>query len=242
MRQVVVVCARPEPVALKIKKGDTVKPCRPDPRQELLPTEAIQVRESDNTVLINGILANIREYEIIVPEKVMKITFMDGSTEKTVLKKGDTFSVEAGLRIAIAKHVGRRDYNLAGIENLANRLSYLKCIDKMISKVMREYNQNQKQLKKLEENQRELEAAKARKARKAALKRARRAVNEGQNESGCCSHSCRCEESSHEMEDEAVPREARERNHAPNHLNITRSPHRGSSVTKVTRNKNDRKR
>lgn len=138
---------------------------------EPIPSDSIMVRESDNAILINGTLANVRHYEIIVPKKVMKITFMDGSSEKVVLKPGDHFDVATGIRIAIAKHVGRQYYNLAGIENLAERLSYLKCIDKMISKVMREYDQNQKQLQKIEDNQRAIEEAKIRKAEKAARKK-----------------------------------------------------------------------
>lgn len=180
-----------------------------------MPSDSIMVRESDNAILINGILANVRHYEIIVPEKVMKITFMDGSSEKVVLKPGDTFDVETGIRIAIAKHVGRQYYNLSGVENLAERLSYLKCIDKMVSKVMREYEQNQKQLQKLAENQKAIEEAKIRKAEKAAEKRARRAAE-------TCKCADECTRDSRRYEGPNDSDEARRMTVRPR---ITKTPH-----------------
>ena len=182
MRRVVVVSAPTVPVQVCLHrtgvqdKNDRVWGGEKPKQFEPVLLDSIMVDQSDNVIMINGILANVRHYEIIVPEKVMKITFIDGSSEKVVLKPGDTFDVETGIRIAIAKHVGRQYYNLAGIENLANRLSYLKCIDKMISKVMREYDQNQKELERLAENQKAIKEAKIRKAEKAAQKRARRAA------------------------------------------------------------------
>lgn len=186
-----------------------------EPREfEPVLLDNIMVDQADNVIMINGILANVRHYEIIVPEKVMKITFMDGSSEKVVLKPGDTFDVATGIRIAIAKHVGRQYYNLAGLENLAERLSYLKCIDKMISRIMREYEQNQKQLEKLAENQRAIEEAKVRRAEKAARKREARKTR-----------MCECSNSCKDTRHYDGPRDSEEARRLAVRPKITKTPH-----------------
>lgn len=109
-----------------------------------IPSDAIQLRESDNTILINGIIANVDSYKILVPDRVVQVKFIDGSFEKVVLQDGDIFDLDTAIRICIAKHVGRRYYNLSGIEDLTRRLSYLKCIDKMILKVHKKMNAEKK--------------------------------------------------------------------------------------------------
>lgn len=218
----IIVVAKPKTVPLNVcvqKVGVNANSCSfsekalnqiTKPSYNPVPSDAIMVRAEDNAILINGVLANVQYYEIIVPKKVMKITFVDGTSEKVVCKKGDPFSVEDGIRIAIAKHVGRPYYNLKGIENLATRLSYLKCIDKMISKVIRQYEQEQKQIKKLEENQRAIEEAKVRKAEKAARKREARRKSKECEKKTCDAASCKCDQyEGPNKDDEATPRDNR---------------------------------
>lgn len=139
-----------------------------------IPQNSIQVRKEDNAILINGRLANVVRYEIIVPNKVMRVTFADGTQEKVVCHALDTFSVDQGIRIAIAKHVGRDYYNEKGIENLAERLSYLKCIDKMIDKLDRRYVAEQKAKAKKEADDREAKLREERRAKKRAEEKRRR--------------------------------------------------------------------
>lgn len=102
----------------------------------------------DNVVMINGIYANIRCYRILNPNKVILVEFCDNSYEKMVLHKGDTYNLDRGLVIAIAKHVGRKLYNARGIENLADRLEGMKCIDKILHKAHVEYRRRIREAEK----------------------------------------------------------------------------------------------
>lgn len=65
-----------------------------------------------------------------------------------VLHKGDTYNLDRGLVIAIAKHVGRKLYNARGIENLADRLEGMKCIDKILHKAHVEYRRRIREAEK----------------------------------------------------------------------------------------------
>lgn len=147
-------------IAVTVHNTQSCSPYRPwlnsDKRTpnmvQLILPDAIQIRDSDDMILINGIPANIDSYRIIVENLVVGVKFMDGGFEKAVLHEGDTFDLDTAIRICIAKHVGRKYYNLKGIEYLAEHLSHLKCIDKMISKVHKKMKQEQKQKAKEEKD------------------------------------------------------------------------------------------
>jgi hypothetical protein len=114
---------------------------------ETLHEDKMQIHES-GLVLINDICANIRTYEIVVPEKVVRVYFVDGGVEKVVVHKDDKFDLDTGLRVAIAKHVGRKFYNLAGIEYLAKKLSYLKAVDKILHRAHVQYRKDNRDAEK----------------------------------------------------------------------------------------------
>lgn len=174
------------PMGIQVINLDEVcrscNPCRTDSKQyesqrsvpkpkniRTIPTDTIRVYEDTDIVEINGICATIVCYKIIVPDKVILVEFADGTREKMTLNKGDKFDIDTGLRIAIAKHVGRKYYNVAGIENLAQKLSYLKCIDKMIHKAHVENRRRQRILDtQMKQKQIQDEAKAKRKAKKQA--------------------------------------------------------------------------
>lgn len=57
----------------------------------------------------------IKDVNIIVPDKVVEVTFADGTKEKSVCKEPDTFSLESAISICISKKImgGSSAYNNA---------------------------------------------------------------------------------------------------------------------------------
>jgi hypothetical protein len=68
---------------------------------------------SDDDIINYSKLPIIADVKIIVPNKVIKVFFTDGSFEKSVCDEEDTFSLEAGINICIMKKVlgGTKAYN-----------------------------------------------------------------------------------------------------------------------------------
>lgn len=78
----------------------------------------------------------IKDYVIIVPNKVVEVLFKDGNTEKMVCHKEDTFDIRRCLFIALAKHLYKNEYTFEGIEYKANKMMmmkrYVKTVDAAI--------------------------------------------------------------------------------------------------------------
>lgn len=78
----------------------------------------------------------IKDYVIIVPNKVVEVLFKDGNTEKMVCHKEDTFDIRRCLFIALAKHLYKKEYTFEGIEYKANKMMmmkrYVKTVDAAI--------------------------------------------------------------------------------------------------------------
>lgn len=57
----------------------------------------------------------IKDVNIIVPNKVVEVTFADGTKEKSVCREPDTFSLESAISICISKKImgGSSSYNNA---------------------------------------------------------------------------------------------------------------------------------
>lgn len=108
----------------------------------------IEVSNYSGDVRINGILVTIVSYEIIVPNKVMRVQFADNSYEKLVVHKDDKFDLDTGLRIAMAKHAGKKILTQEGIENLSEQLKYYKAIEKIIHKAKVAYRAEARKLEK----------------------------------------------------------------------------------------------
>ena len=111
----------------------------------------IEVSNYSGDVRVNGVLVTIVSYEIIVPNKVMRVQFADNTYEKLVVHKDDKFDLETGLRIAMAKHAGKKTLTQEGIEYLSEQLKYYKAIEKLIHKAKVAYNA---EIRKLEKEQR----------------------------------------------------------------------------------------
>ena len=137
-----------------------------------------------NTNVLNGTTITIekplsdiiKDIDVIVPGKVMVITFNDDKQEKLVCQKEDHFSLRFGCFIAIAKHLYKDTYTSEGIEHMATEMSYQIHYVKIVNKALKNYS------KKCEEKEKEnrlesekKEAAERKKAKREAYKKRRKA-------------------------------------------------------------------
>ncbi len=121
----------------------------------------------------------ITDINIIVPNKVVEVTFADGEKEKMVCREEDTFNLRNCLFIAIAKHLYKKDYTFEGIEWKASQLTYLKKYVKIVDSALRAFNKKQKEIAGLEENYKaEQERIERKRIKKQAYKERRAAKRE----------------------------------------------------------------
>lgn len=121
----------------------------------------------------------ITDIDIIVPNKVVEVTFADETKEKMVCHKDDTFNLRNCLFIAIAKHLYKKDYTFEGIEWKAFELKHLKKYVKIVDSALKAFEKKQKDIVKLEENRKaELESIERKRAKRQAYKERRTAKRE----------------------------------------------------------------
>lgn len=127
----------------------------------------------------------IKDINIIVPGKVMVVTFNDDKQEKLVCQKEDHFSLRFGCFIAIAKHLYKDTYTPEGIEAKATEMSYQIHYVKIVNKALKNYSKKcdeKAKEKRLEAEKKE--TAERKKAKREAYKERRKARLEAErNES-----------------------------------------------------------
>lgn len=119
---------------------------------------------------------NIKDINVIVPGKVMVVTFNDGSQEKLVCQKEDHFSLRFGCFIAIAKHFYKDTYTPEGIEHMATEMSYQIHYVKIVNKAIKNYSkkcEEKAKEKRLEFEKKEI--AERKRAKREAYKERRKA-------------------------------------------------------------------
>ena len=125
-------------------------------------------------VMPNEIISDIN---IIVPDKVVEITFGDGKTEKMVCHKEDTFDLRKCCFIAIAKHLYKKEYTQEGIEYMATQLTYQKKYVKIVDKALKDYKRKEEEKAekiRREEEEKIIRARQSLKRRKQKERRAQR--------------------------------------------------------------------
>ena len=90
----------------------------------------------------------ITDINVIVPGKVVEITFKDGGKEKMVCHKDDTFDLRKCCFIAIAKHLYKKEYTQEGIEYMATQLAYQKKYVKIVDKALKDYKKKEEEKEK----------------------------------------------------------------------------------------------
>jgi len=108
----------------------------------------------------------ITDIDIIVPDKVVKVYFVDGTNMKMVCHEEDIFDLKRCLFIAIAKKLFKDRYTWEGIEHKATELSYLKSVTKVVDKALKDFNKKQEAIAKLEKNAEEEKKSRAKKKAK----------------------------------------------------------------------------
>lgn len=99
-----------------------------------------------NTICVNPYV--IKGFEIIVPDKVIKVLFADGEVMKMVCHEDDTFDLRRGLFVAIAKKKYKEKYTWEGIEMMATKMAYTKEYVKIVDSAIKQYNTAQKAIAK----------------------------------------------------------------------------------------------
>ncbi len=102
-----------------------------------------------------NIREHIKDYVIIVPNKVVEVLFEDGTTEKMVCQEEDTFDIRRCLFIALAKHLYKKEYTFEGIEYKANEMMYIKQYTKMIDHVIKNHVKGELAVQKKKQQEQE---------------------------------------------------------------------------------------
>ena len=124
---------------------------------------------------------NIKNINVIVPDKVVEIEFYDGK-EKMVCHEDDTFDLRKCCFIAIAKHLYKKEYTQEGIEYMATQLTYQKKYVKIVDKALKDYKRKEEEkaekIRKEEEEKiiRERQSIKRRKQKERRAQRHREAL------------------------------------------------------------------
>ena len=125
---------------------------------------------------------NILDINVIVPGKVVEITFCDMLKEKMVCHEDDTFDLRKCCFIAIAKHLYKKEYTQEGIEYMATQLTYQKKYVKIVDKALKDYKRKEEEkaekIRKEEEEKiiRERQSIKRRKQKERRAQRHREAL------------------------------------------------------------------
>ena len=119
----------------------------------------------------------ITNIKMIVENKVVEVTFFDGTKEKMVLVEPDEFSMEDCLYIALAKKLYKKDYTFEGIEYKSKELRYMKKYVKIVKEGLKLWKQIQKKEADEKETQ-EMIQIKRKKRAEYKVRRAERKRNE----------------------------------------------------------------
>lgn len=110
----------------------------------------------------------IKEINIIVPNKVVEVIFADDHKEKMICHQDDEFDLRRCLFIAIAKRKYKQSYTCEGIEYKATELSMMKEYVKIVDKAIKAYKKKLVDIAKAEnEHKAYLERAEKKRIKKA---------------------------------------------------------------------------
>lgn len=134
--------------------------------------------EPTGMISINNI-NNIKDINIIVPNKVVEVIFINGTKEKMICHDDDEFDIRKCLFIALAKRLYKNNYTFEGIEFKAQELMYQKKYVKIVDSALKNYERKQRESTKLEANYKaEQERIEKKRAKKLAYKKRRDARRE----------------------------------------------------------------
>ena len=118
---------------------------------------------------------NILNINVIMPGKVVEITFCDMLKEKMICHKDDTFDLRKCCFIAIAKHLYKKEYTQEGIAYMATQLTYQKKYMKIVDKALKDYKRKEKEKAEKIRKEEEEKIVRARQSLKRRKQKERRA-------------------------------------------------------------------
>lgn len=135
-----------------------------------------KLTRSEMTITVKKPLSNIiKDIDVIVPGKVMVVTFDDDRQEKLVCQVEDHFSLRRGCFIAIAKHLYKNTYTSEGVEHVATEMSYQIPYVKIVNKAIKNYSKKcEKKAKEKQLEAEKKEAAERKRAKREAYKERRK--------------------------------------------------------------------
>lgn len=104
----------------------------------------------------------ITDVEILSPNKVVQVTFLDGTKEKAVCSKEDDFSLEVGITICLAKKFlgGTKEYNSTirkALKIIDNKGKLKEQAEEEKSRILKRQQKRKEYLAKREQKRREEE-------------------------------------------------------------------------------------
>ena len=103
--------------------------------------EYIYERLDDEVDILANDIINIK---IFKENKVVGITFYDGTKIKTICSDNDEFSLEYACYLALAKKIYAKKYTFEGVLCKADELQQIKSINKMVIKAIKQYYNEEK--------------------------------------------------------------------------------------------------
>lgn len=104
--------------------------------------------------------------EELCPNKVMKFTFKNGTSIKTICSAEDTFSLQDAFYIALAKYLNNNNLTPEGVSKFAEELKCYKAANKIVNRGMRLYKRQIQDKERIKAELAEEKAATARKREK----------------------------------------------------------------------------
>lgn len=120
----------------------------------------------------------IESIKIVVPEKVLWITFNDGFKTKMIRHEEDEFNIEKCLYIALAKKLYKGTYTFDGMLHMSEELSWYKYYEKIVKKGIKKYKDVLKEMYLTEEEEKRI----IEKKRKSKLKKQKRLERKAKKE------------------------------------------------------------
>lgn len=120
----------------------------------------------------------IMNIKIFKENKVVGITFYDGTKIKTICSDNDEFSLEYACYLALAKKLYSKEYTFEGVLCKVNELQQIKIVNKMVTKAIKQYHNEEKAKAKEEQKKKEEKEIKARRLEKKRKKKIEKRARE----------------------------------------------------------------
>lgn len=150
----------------------------PDALQVSLPSITFKNANHITSKYYSNIFIHLTKVEMLVPNKVMRFTFSDGTQIKTVCHDEDIFDLRYAFLLAFAKRYFKGLYTREGFEKYAHYMGLIKYWDKKAKEGIQLFKKQEKErtLKLKEETERA--AIRKRQAEKKARKKKERKERE----------------------------------------------------------------